>query len=57
MLTPGSHINASASELALLIGMVAVFVAGLIAVNFFEKRHRRTEPSGVGDGQQARVLD
>jgi len=29
--------TASASELALLIGMVAVFVAGLIAVSFFEK--------------------
>jgi uncharacterized membrane protein (DUF373 family) len=38
VLTPGSHISASASELALLIGMVAVFVAGLIAVNIFEKK-------------------
>jgi uncharacterized membrane protein (DUF373 family) len=37
VLTPGSHSNVSASELALLIGMVAVFVAGLIAVSFFEK--------------------
>ena len=39
VLTPGSHINASTSELALLIGMVAVFVAGLIAVNIFERGH------------------
>ena len=38
VLTPGSHINASTSELALLIGMVAVFVAGLIAVSLFEKK-------------------
>jgi uncharacterized membrane protein (DUF373 family) len=37
VLTPGSHSGVSASELALLIGMVAVFVAGLIAVSFFEK--------------------
>jgi uncharacterized membrane protein (DUF373 family) len=37
VLTPGSHTNVSASKLALLIGMVAVFVAGLIAVSFFEK--------------------
>jgi uncharacterized membrane protein (DUF373 family) len=37
VLTPGSHITASTSELALLIGMVAVFVAGLIAVSLFEK--------------------
>jgi uncharacterized membrane protein (DUF373 family) len=37
VLTPGSHSNVTASELALLIGMVAVFVAGLIAVSFFEK--------------------
>jgi uncharacterized membrane protein (DUF373 family) len=35
--TPGSGINASPSELAILIGMVAVFVASLIAVNHFEK--------------------
>lgn len=39
VLTPGSHINATTSELALLIGMVAVFVAGLIAVNIFERGH------------------
>jgi uncharacterized membrane protein (DUF373 family) len=37
VLTPGSHSSVSAPELALLIGMVAVFVAGLIAVSFFEK--------------------
>ena len=37
VLTPGSHVNASTSELALLIAMVAVFVAGLIAVSIFEK--------------------
>ena len=40
VLTPGSHISASTSELALLIGMVAVFVAGLIAVTIFEKDDR-----------------
>ena len=38
VLTPGSHITASTSELALLIGMVAVFVAGLIALSLFEKK-------------------
>lgn len=37
VLTPGSHISVSTSELALLIAMVAVFVAGLIAVSLFEK--------------------
>jgi hypothetical protein len=37
VLTPGSTTKVSASFLALLIGMVAVFVAGLIAVSFFEK--------------------
>ncbi len=37
VLTPGSHVNATTAELALLIGMVAVFVAGLIAVSLFEK--------------------
>jgi uncharacterized membrane protein (DUF373 family) len=37
VLTPGSTTKVSASELALLIGMVAVFVASLIAVSFFEK--------------------
>lgn len=36
--TPGSGINASPSELAILIGMVGVFVASLIAVNIFEKK-------------------
>lgn len=38
VLTPGNQIKASTSELALLIAMVAVFVAGLIAVSRFEKR-------------------
>ena len=37
VLTPGSHITASTSELALLIAMVAVFVAGLIAISRFER--------------------
>jgi uncharacterized membrane protein (DUF373 family) len=36
VLTPGGQ-GASAAELGLLIGMVAVFVAGLIAVTLFEK--------------------
>jgi len=36
VLTPGGQ-GASAAELGLLIGMVAVFVAGLIAVTTFEK--------------------
>jgi len=36
VLTPGGQ-GASAAELGLLIGMVAVFVAGLIAVTMFEK--------------------
>jgi uncharacterized membrane protein (DUF373 family) len=36
--TPGSQIKASTTELAVLIGMVAVFVASLIAVNLFEKK-------------------
>jgi uncharacterized membrane protein (DUF373 family) len=35
-LTPGSGISLSTSELALLIAMVAVFVAGLILVSRFE---------------------
>jgi len=48
VLTPGSP-GVSASELALLIGMVAVFVAGLIAVSFFEKSG--SNPTlGAGDG-------
>jgi len=34
--TPESHLTASVPELALLIGMVAVFVAALIAVSAFE---------------------
>jgi uncharacterized membrane protein (DUF373 family) len=38
--TPGSKITASATQLALLIGMVAVFVASLIAVSIFEKGER-----------------
>jgi uncharacterized membrane protein (DUF373 family) len=37
VLTPGSGSPLSTSELALLIAMVAVFVAGLIAVSRFEK--------------------
>ncbi|HUZ53984.1 MAG TPA: phosphate-starvation-inducible PsiE family protein [Streptosporangiaceae bacterium] len=37
VLTPGSEVKPSTSELALLIAMVAVFVAGLIAVSRFEK--------------------
>jgi uncharacterized membrane protein (DUF373 family) len=37
VLTPGSHITLTTSELALLIAMVAVFVAGLIAVSRFER--------------------
>jgi uncharacterized membrane protein (DUF373 family) len=40
VLTPGSRASVSAPELALLIGMVAVFVAGLIAVSVFEKGER-----------------
>jgi uncharacterized membrane protein (DUF373 family) len=37
VLTPGSGVPLSTSEVALLIAMVAVFVAGLIAVSRFEK--------------------
>jgi uncharacterized membrane protein (DUF373 family) len=37
VLTPGSNVTVSTPELALLIAMVAVFVAGLIAVSRFEK--------------------
>ena len=37
VLTPGSRITVSTSELALLIAMVAVFATGLIAVSRFEK--------------------
>jgi len=40
VLTPGSRTSVSAPELGLLIGMVAVFVAGLIAVSVFEKSER-----------------
>jgi uncharacterized membrane protein (DUF373 family) len=36
VLTPGSHVSVGTSELALLIAMVAVFVAGLLAVSRFE---------------------
>jgi uncharacterized membrane protein (DUF373 family) len=36
--TPGSQIKASTTQLAVLIGMVAVFVASLIVVNIFEKQ-------------------
>ena len=53
VLTPESHSNLSTSELALLIGMVAVFVAGLIAVSFFEKgsdsQSLRRVPDDSGD--------
>lgn len=48
VLTPGSTAKISASFLALLIGMVAVFVAGLIAVSFFEKG---TDGSVLGSGE------
>lgn len=37
VLTPGSHNTVSTSELALLVAMVAVFVAGHVVVNRFEK--------------------
>ncbi len=37
VLNPVTNITVSTSELALLIAMVAVFVASLIAVNIFEK--------------------
>ncbi len=46
VLTPGTHVNASATQLALYIGMVAVFVAGLIAVSIFEKGGKGEEESG-----------
>jgi len=50
VLTPGSHPNVGASELALLIGMVAVFVAGLIAVSIFERSGNSHAPEGgIGD--------
>ena len=35
MLAPDNEVKVSTSELALLIAMVAVFVAGLIAVSRF----------------------
>lgn len=38
VLTPGNEVKVTTSELALLIAMVAVFIAGLIAVSHFEKR-------------------
>jgi uncharacterized membrane protein (DUF373 family) len=44
--TPQSHVTESAADLALLIGMVAVFVAALVAVSFIEK-----EP-GLGIGRR-----
>jgi len=44
VLTPGGH-GAGAAELGLLIGMVAVFVAGLIAVTIFEKGADRDSDS------------
>lgn len=37
VLTPGGHASVSVPELGLLIGMIAVFVAGLIAVSIFEE--------------------
>jgi uncharacterized membrane protein (DUF373 family) len=40
VLTPGSPVKVGTSELALLIAMVAVFVAGLIAVSIYEKDER-----------------
>ena len=46
VLTPGSHISVSTSELALLIAMVAVFVASLIAVSRFEKSGEEHTPEG-----------
>jgi uncharacterized membrane protein (DUF373 family) len=38
VLSPGQDTKVTNSQLALLIAMVAVFVAGLIAVSLFEKR-------------------
>ena len=46
VLTPGSQATATTPELALLIAMVAVFVAGLIAVSRFGKSEEQ-------DGQEA----
>lgn len=48
VLTPGtgSHAEVSTSELALLIAMVAVFVASLLAVGHFE-RDRGLSPPGL----------
>jgi uncharacterized membrane protein (DUF373 family) len=40
VLNPVSQYKASTSELALLIAMVAVFVAALIAVSIFERREQ-----------------
>lgn len=37
VLTPGTTTTVSTSELALLIAMVAVFIAGLVVVSHFEK--------------------
>ena len=50
VLTPGGKSTVSASNLALLIGMVAVFVAGLIAVSFFEKSSDSPSLSAGADG-------
>jgi uncharacterized membrane protein (DUF373 family) len=50
VLTPGGKSTVSASNLALLIGMVAVFVAGLIAVSFFEKSGDGPSFSAGADG-------
>jgi uncharacterized membrane protein (DUF373 family) len=43
--TPESHVTVGATELALLIGMVAFFVAALVAVSFVEK------DTGLGIGR------
>jgi uncharacterized membrane protein (DUF373 family) len=40
VLTPGSHITVTNTELALLIAMIVVFVAGLIAVSRFEREDK-----------------
>lgn len=46
VLTPGSGPSLSTSELALLIAMVAVFVAGLIVVSRFERSELRAAAAG-----------
>jgi uncharacterized membrane protein (DUF373 family) len=45
--TAGNHNQASTSELALLIGMVGVFVVSLIAVGLYE-RGQRVPPASTG---------